>query len=103
METSFLWFGVFSGSFGVRSIVLCKCSGNVLIGLVFLRHELSSNPHREILDRVNFFLHIQNYLIFTITVTLCDHQVISMQILMWLPSCQYSNTIVVTTLSVFKY
>ena len=23
---------VFSGSFGVRSIVLCKCSGNVLIG-----------------------------------------------------------------------
>ena len=26
METSFLWFGVFSGSFGVRSIVLCKCS-----------------------------------------------------------------------------
>ena len=32
METSFLWFGVFSGSFGVRSIVLCKCSGNVLIG-----------------------------------------------------------------------
>ena len=34
METSFLWFGVFSGSFGVRSIVLCKCSGNVLIGCV---------------------------------------------------------------------
>ena len=32
METSFFWFGVFSGSFGVRSIVLCKCSGNVLIG-----------------------------------------------------------------------
>ena len=32
METSFLWFGVFSGSFGVRSIVLCKCSGKVLIG-----------------------------------------------------------------------
>ena len=25
---------VFSGSFGVRSIVLCKCSGNVLIGYV---------------------------------------------------------------------
>ena len=23
---------VFSGSFGVRSIVLCKCSGKVLIG-----------------------------------------------------------------------
>ena len=23
---------VFSGSFGIRSIVLCKCSGNVLIG-----------------------------------------------------------------------
>ena len=23
---------MFSGSFGVRSIVLCKCSGNVLIG-----------------------------------------------------------------------
>ena len=23
---------VFSGNFGVRSIVLCKCSGNVLIG-----------------------------------------------------------------------
>ena len=22
----------FSGNFGVRSIVLCKCSGNVLIG-----------------------------------------------------------------------
>ena len=33
METSFLWFGVFSGSFGVQSVVLCKCSGNVLIGL----------------------------------------------------------------------
>ena len=32
METSFFWFGVFSGNFGVRSIVLCKCSGNVLIG-----------------------------------------------------------------------
>ena len=29
METSFLWFGVFSGSFGVLSIVLCKCSGKV--------------------------------------------------------------------------
>ena len=27
METSFFWFGVFSGSFGVRSIVLCKRSG----------------------------------------------------------------------------
>ena len=25
---------VFSGSFGVRSIVLCKCSGKVLIGYV---------------------------------------------------------------------
>ena len=25
---------MFSGSFGVRSIVLCKCSGNVLIGYV---------------------------------------------------------------------
>ena len=23
---------VFSGNFGIRSIVLCKCSGNVLIG-----------------------------------------------------------------------
>ena len=23
---------VFSGNFGVQSIVLCKCSGNVLIG-----------------------------------------------------------------------
>ena len=23
---------MFSGSFGVRGIVLCKCSGNVLIG-----------------------------------------------------------------------
>ena len=30
METSFLWFGVFSGSFGVRSIVLCKWSGREL-------------------------------------------------------------------------
>ena len=30
METSFLWFGVFSGSFGVRSIVLCKCSGKYI-------------------------------------------------------------------------
>ena len=25
---------MFSGSFGVRSIVLCKCSGKVLIGYV---------------------------------------------------------------------
>ena len=25
---------VFSGNFGVRSIVLCKCSGNVLIGYI---------------------------------------------------------------------
>ena len=30
METSFLWFVVFSGSFGVRSIVLCKCSGKYI-------------------------------------------------------------------------
>ena len=30
METSFFWFGVFSGSFGVRSIVLCKCSGEYI-------------------------------------------------------------------------
>ena len=30
METSFLWFGVFSSSFGVRSIVLCKCSGKYI-------------------------------------------------------------------------
>ena len=30
METSFFWFGVFSGSFGVRSIVLCKCSGKYI-------------------------------------------------------------------------
>ena len=30
METSFLWFGVFSGSFGVRSIVPCKCSGKYI-------------------------------------------------------------------------
>ena len=33
METRFHWFVcVFSGNFGVRGIVLCKCSGNVLIG-----------------------------------------------------------------------
>ena len=31
METSFFWFGVFSGSFGVRSIVLCKCSGKYIL------------------------------------------------------------------------
>ena len=30
METSFFWFGVFSGSFGVQSIVLCKCSGKYI-------------------------------------------------------------------------
>ena len=30
METSFFLFGVFSGSFGVRSIVLCKCSGKYI-------------------------------------------------------------------------
>ena len=30
METSFFWFGVFSSSFGVRSIVLCKCSGKYI-------------------------------------------------------------------------
>ena len=24
------WFGVFSGSFGVRSIVLCTCSGKYI-------------------------------------------------------------------------
>ena len=30
METSFFWFGVFSGWFGVRSIVLCKCSGKYI-------------------------------------------------------------------------
>ena len=30
METSFFWFGVFSGSFGVRSIVLCKCLGKYI-------------------------------------------------------------------------
>ena len=29
-ETSFLWICVFSGSFGVRSIVLCKCSGKYI-------------------------------------------------------------------------
>ena len=28
---------VFSGSFGVRSIVLCKCSGKVLIGSICYR------------------------------------------------------------------
>ena len=27
---SFLWIGVFSGSFGVRGIVLCKCSGKYI-------------------------------------------------------------------------
>ena len=27
---SFLWFCVFSGSFGVQSIVLCKCSGKYI-------------------------------------------------------------------------
>ena len=27
---SFLWICVFSGSFGVRSIVLCKCSGKYI-------------------------------------------------------------------------
>ena len=27
---------VFSGSFGVRSIVLCKCSGNILIGYTYI-------------------------------------------------------------------
>ena len=26
----FPWIGVFSGSFGVRSIVLCKCSGKYI-------------------------------------------------------------------------
>ena len=30
METIFFWFGVFSGSFGVRSIVPCKCSGKYI-------------------------------------------------------------------------
>ena len=30
METNFLWFGVFSASFGIRSIVLCKCSGKYI-------------------------------------------------------------------------
>ena len=30
-------FRVFSGSFGVRSKVLCKCSGNVLIGYKIFR------------------------------------------------------------------
>ena len=29
---------VFSGNFGVRSIVLCKCSGNVLIGYEEFMH-----------------------------------------------------------------
>ena len=28
---------MFSGSFGVRSIVLCKCSGKVLIGYEIFR------------------------------------------------------------------
>ena len=45
METSFLWFGVFSGSFGVRSIVLCKCSGKYIdiyfeLKITYLRSSL---------------------------------------------------------------
>ena len=42
---------MFSGSFGVRSIVLCKCSGNVLIGLccfakmIQLTKTKERNPH----------------------------------------------------------
>ena len=27
---SFLWICVFSGSFGIQSIVLCKCSGKYI-------------------------------------------------------------------------
>ena len=55
METSFFWFGVFSGSFGVRSIVLCKCSGNVLIGyynlytsLIVLVSELYARENKNV-------------------------------------------------------
>ena len=45
METSFLWFGVFSGSFGVRSIVLFKCSGKYIdiyfeLKITYLRSSL---------------------------------------------------------------
>ena len=35
---------VFSGSFGVRSIVLCKCSGKVLIGYTHYSASSSSLP-----------------------------------------------------------
>ena len=34
---------VFSGSFGIRSIVLCKCSGKVLIGYSTMLIKYSGN------------------------------------------------------------
>ena len=46
---------VFSGSFGVRSIVLCKCSGKVLIGymlyVVNSTSGLGNSMHGAIIQR----------------------------------------------------
>ena len=49
---------MFSGSFGVRSIVLCTCSGNVLIGYNYANRTVAADiayfeaesPHTELLD-----------------------------------------------------
>ena len=52
---------VFSGSFGVRSIVLCKCSGKVLIGYIcvyFLILTISINL--PIHDQISMSIKIHN-------------------------------------------
>ena len=41
---------VFSGSFGVRSIVLCKCSGKVLIGYLCLNRFVSHRNDNSFID-----------------------------------------------------
>ena len=50
---------MFSGNFGVRSIVLCKCSGNVLIGYLFIHFMVKTK-----IDNRYLFIHLSFFFFF---------------------------------------
>ena len=55
METSFFWFGMFSGNFGVRSIVLFKCSGKYIDIYFKLKITCSLYQQKAIKKGAKFF------------------------------------------------
>ena len=55
MKTSFFWFGVFSGSFGVRSIVLFRCSGKYIDIYFKLKITCSLHQQKAIKKGAKFF------------------------------------------------